>query len=307
MDMPAILRPMKKRYSICALIRGLIVGVLIGGLPLSICAQEGEGAKAILPKGTILLRLKDDKKVTLRRETYVNVLKNRLQEKEKFVVIDKQGNPLYTVLPDQVVVIEQVADLFKRPTNYQEYIPLEEEKQDSLKIAQEFSLAFYRLGPGFLDNIRAYGGEDISGIDLFYQWFLDFNSLISLGGQINYSTGTASDADEQFKMQRLTLGPVVSKFLMDFDGGGKIALQIGTLRSIFFSAKHSKYEEDFPFSSQSLKMGLQLYAPGVLADFTFGIHLSREFISPVIDEFPKGVKVQAVRETQLSLTTGVAW
>ena len=278
--------------------------------------------KALLPQGSVLHRKRDGKQLIIPRDTYLNVRKATIEVEQRdydFVdgqdplihILNKQDQALYTITPDQIIFIDQVADLFEQPTHYEEYIPRERAKIDSFETFHELSVALYQSTAKFLENVATDkdARDNISGIELVYQGHLDFDAPFLLGGQLHYSIGSTGPPDNRFRMQQWTLGPVVSVPFALLNEK-KVFLQIGTSFSILFNIQGPENGQDFPFRSQSLKVGLQAYHLGPIvniADFMYGVHFSREFATPRGDRFPSEMATQTTSEQKLSFLIGITW
>ena len=272
-------------------------------------AVEWKKLRAILPQGTVVHRIQDNQWLTLEKDTYVNVLKyGHLHVRKKSVyVLSKKNKILYTAPFDQVIFIDKVSNLLQRPTSYQEYPPPKEEKSDSIKFFQELSLELSLCTPEFLKNIGRHNKRHFSNMGPLYQVHLDFDRTFVLGGKINYTMGKMDSTDGgQFKIQRLTLGPTASIPIGEVNGR-KAFFQMGPLFSPLFKVKDPLSHRNFYFTSRSLQVGLKIYYPNRPADFMFGIHLSREYISPRINKFPEVPTVQNTKEEALSLLLGASW
>ena len=264
---------------------------------------DGQSFKALIPKGILLSRLKDGKKMTLPKDLYARVLKGDAHD-PKVYVINKRGEMLYSVPFHQVIFIDQVSDLFKPPMYYEEYSPPPKAKEDPLEFFQELSFVLYQLTSEFLTHIESRNVDNIWGQGLLYQAYMDFDLSVLLGGQFHYSLGQTDSLNDQFKIQQLALGPIINIPFTQFNER-KVFFQIGTLISVLFDVKSSRQE--YQFRSQSLKIGVQAYHPSSTIDFMFGIHFSRKFMSPVNKQLPNHAPDTATQENQLSFLIGGTW
>ena len=286
--MTAILKPMKNLWKLWILLFSSTL------LTLSPTALSQAISRALLPQGTLLERLEDQKIFSLSKDIYVNIIKdNPLQ------VMDHKGHSLYTI-PDhqahKVIFIDQISNIYQNPKFYKEYPSQKKIKEKPLNLSQDISFNFYQSTTQFLSHLTGKERNTLLGWGGSYQAHVDFHAPILLGIKLNYIMARV----ESLTSNQFTLGPVISYPLTPFKIKNLHA-QFSTQSSLFFKVKDNSIDKSFDFKSQSLNIGLQYYRRYQSVYLILKIFLSKDFISQ------KNKTSTNTDDERLTLATGLSW